>query len=299
MADNHDSLYPIRAVSAMTGVNAATLRAWERRYGLIEPSRTAKGHRLYSEADVARIRRIVTLLDQGMSPSQVGALLEAGRPAPASASGAGWDPLAQRMLDAVTRFDESDLDAVYRDALAAHPLNDVTENLTVPMLRRLGERWESGTGLVADEHFFRDYVRNALGSRLFHRARPQTGFTIVTACMPGEEHDIGLLLFNLSAEQEGIRVVSLGANTPLEDLPHVTAVTRARAIVLSTNYAAVDADVAQALRRLVADAGIPVFVGGQRSRSDREHIEQAGARALGERIGPAIRQLREALRPGS
>jgi len=143
---------------------------------------------------VERIRRILALLDQGMSPSQAGAALEAEHAARREDDNAGWEGLSKRLLEGIIRFDEAIIDRVYSDALSAHPLNQVIENLTIPMMQQLGERWESGEGMVAEEHFFRDYVRNALGSQLFHRPRPRAGSTIVTACIPDEEHDIGLLL---------------------------------------------------------------------------------------------------------
>ena len=291
MSRSDEDLYSIGTASSMTGVNPATLRAWERRYGLVEPSRTAKGHRLYSDADIARIQRIVSLLDHGVAPSRIGSVLEAEEPGTSAPDEPGWEPLLHKMLGAVRRFDEPALDGVYREALAAWPLDAVTENLTVPMLRKLGERWESGEGLVAEEHFFRDYVRNAIGSRLFHRARPPSGHTLVTACMPGEEHDIGLLLFNLTAEQAGFRIVTLGANTPLEDLPHVAAVTRARALVLAAGYAPIDAEAQSELEHLVRRTSLPVFVGGRRSEKDGESISDAGAMPLGARITAAVKVL--------
>lgn len=298
MSHGEDSLYPIRAVSNMTGVNAATLRAWERRYGLIEPSRTPKGHRLYSAADIARIQRIVELLDQGMPPSQVGAVLDAPSEGALGAGLPGWSALRRRLLDAVRRFDEPAVFDIYREALANHPFDDVTESLTVPTLQSLGDRWQTGKGRVAEEHFFHHYVRNALGSQLFHRHGRPSGPMLVTACLPGEEHDIGLLLFNLSAESAGFRVVSLGANTPLDDLPHVVEMTRARAVVLSTSCTSVEGKVAANLRKLGATLTVPVLVGGRQSEIDRDRIERAGAITLGEHIRTAVRELHGVLGRG-
>jgi DNA-binding transcriptional MerR regulator/methylmalonyl-CoA mutase cobalamin-binding subunit len=295
MNHEHESLYPIRAVSTMTGVNAATLRAWERRYRLIEPSRTAKGHRLYSPSDVARIHRIVELLDSGLPPSQIGALLNAEKERPGTGTPPGWKPLRHRLLSCVRQFDEPGLFRVYREALALHPLDDVTENLTVPVLEELGNRWEAGKGRIAEEHFFNQFVRNALGSRLFHRPWNPGPMTLVTACFPGELHDIGLLLFNLSAESRGYRIIGLGANTPLTDLPHVAGTTKAQAIVLSTTSTEVTDSAALGLRELVDSLEIPVLIGGKQSESDRRSIERAGATALGRRIGPALRDIHRLL----
>lgn len=295
MSREHESLYPIRAVSTMTGVNAATLRAWERRYGLIEPSRTAKGHRLYSPSDVARIHRIVELLDSGLPPSQIGAILNTERERPGTGSLPGWKPLRHQLLGCVRQFDEPGLFQVYREALASQPLDDVTENLTVPVLEELGNRWETGKGRVAEEHFFQQFVRNALGSRLFHRSWHPGPMTLITACLPGELHDIGLLLFNLSAESRGFRVVGLGADTPLADLPHVAGAAKAQAVVLSTTCTGITDSAALGLRELVDSLEIPVLIGGRQSETDRRPIEQAGATALGRRIGPALHDIHRLL----
>ena len=68
---DESELFPIRTVASLTGVNAITLRAWERRYGLIKPVRTDSGHRLYTQVDIDTIHQVVALLDKGVAISQV------------------------------------------------------------------------------------------------------------------------------------------------------------------------------------------------------------------------------------
>lgn len=283
--------YPISAVSEMTGVNPATLRAWERRHGLLNPRRSEGGRRLYTPADVQRVRRIRASLEEGVMLSRVAALLESESGADALGI-VGWTRLQAQAIEAVSRFDEAGLDALYGRAFAVHSFAEVTESLTVPVLETLGKRWQSGEGLVAEEHFFHTYVRNVLGARFVHRVRSGHGKALVAACVPGERHDLGLLLFCLAAEAEGFRVINLGADAPLAELPRVAAACGAGAIVLAANYTCPEGQDAAALRRLSAAAGGPVvLVGGRRGEADRALFEAAGVEVLGTDMRAAIRRL--------
>src|SRR5579859_2088458 len=102
-------LFPIRTVASLTGVKAITLRAWERRYGLIRPARTGKGHRLYTHADIEQIRRVLALLDRGVQISRVGEVLKAEVVAGEVSGRRHWDLYLSRMAAAVARFDEEEL----------------------------------------------------------------------------------------------------------------------------------------------------------------------------------------------
>lgn len=286
-----EACYAISAVSEMTGESPATLRAWERRHGLLHPVRSEGGRRLYAPGDVQRVRRIRDCLERGVMLGQVAAVLDVD--AGAVAGPTDWGQLQAQLVIAVTNFDETALDAVYGRAFALYDFAEVTESLTVPVLQTLGRRWGSGEGLVAEEHFFQTYVRNALGARFLNRPRAGQGKVLLAACVPGERHDLGLLLFCLAAEAEGFRTVNLGADTPLEELPRVAAVCRAAAIVLAANYTTIDGDSANGLRSLAqALAGPVVLVGGRQVESTRDMIESAGARVLGADIRDGIRRLR-------
>jgi len=289
------SLYPIRTVSTLTGVNSVTLRAWERRYGLIRPTRTASGHRLYTQAHIDLINRVLVLLDKGIPISQVRAALESTEaPETAREPQAGpWQRYRERMVSAIIRFDENALEDSYNEALSLYPVDIVTRHLLLPLLAELGERWETAEGSVAEEHFFGVYLRNKLGARFHHRARGNTGPRILLACLPGELHEVGVLLFALAAHDAGYRVVLLGANMPLEDLPAVVRRAEIDAIVLSGSMRPETALLDARLPRLVADTGVPVCVGGLTSVGHRDAIVAAGAEALGSDIDHGLRRLRE------
>lgn len=129
VALEREELFPIREVSRLTGVNPVTLRAWERRYGLIEPVRTESGHRLYSMTDIERVRSVVEWIDRGVAVSKVSKILAKTEPLKAlshiisddqaTADYQQWQDQLQRVVSA---FDDLELDRVYSQIFASYPL---------------------------------------------------------------------------------------------------------------------------------------------------------------------------------
>jgi DNA-binding transcriptional MerR regulator/methylmalonyl-CoA mutase cobalamin-binding subunit len=288
-------LYPIRTVASLTGVNPVTLRAWERRYGLIQPTRTATGQRLYTQEQIDRVHRVLALLEKGVPVSKAQDALAARAAEPAAARGP-WQRQVERMIDAIVRFDEDALEDAYNEALALHPADVVTQRLLLPLLKALGDRWQREEGSVAEEHFFGVYLRNKLGARFHHRPRGNTGPKLLIACLPSELHEVGALLFALSAHEFGYRLVLLGANAPLEDLPIVVKRAAIDVVVLSGSIDPTPELLAQRLPKLAAAAGVPVCVGGQVSIKYRDAIVAAGAHPMGNDIERGLRRLPEILR---
>lgn len=301
MAPDHKDLsapseqYPIRTVSTLTGVNAITLRAWERRYGLIKPVRANSGHRLYTREDIDAIHRMVALLDKGISISQVRQALQAG---PTGLSGGEPDPWVrarENMINAIAQFNEWRLDDLYNEALGLYPSDLVTRLLLLPLLGELGTRWETAVGSVAEEHFFGVFLRNKLGARFHHRHRHAHGPKLLVCTLPGERHEVGLLLFALAAHDVGYRLVLLGADLPLTDLPHAQRAAQCDAIVLSGSIEPSPGLLQQSLPQLVAAVSVPVIVGGLTSVRHRDAISAAGAHSVGNDIAGGIRRLAELL----
>jgi len=291
------ALYPIRTVSELTRVNAITLRAWERRYGLFEPVRKASGHRLYTQEHIDLITRIVGLLDRGMRIGQVKAQLDAeanARVANASENvmrSDFWGRYLQRMIAAVIQFNEAGLEETYGTALSLYPMDEVTEKLLMPLLQELGRRWEQGDGSIAEEHFFAFYIRNKLGARFHHRPKQKTGAKILLGCLPGDRHETGLLLFALAASSAGYQTILLGADMPLEDLPAVASKTGVRAIVLSGILQPGSELLDRALPRLAGRTEVPVFVGGHASVKVHDALNRTGVKALGTDLNTGLARL--------
>ncbi len=280
--------FPIRTVSEITGVNSVTLRAWERRYGLIKPLRTPKGHRLYSQQDIQLIQEILDRLSQGMSISQIARdILENSSDVEKDNLDA-WSQYSQRMIDTISRFDEHALDAVYNDAMALYPVDIVTTRLIMPLLEELGNRWEKKAGSVAEEHFFSVYLRNKLGARFHHQNLKNSGPKLIMACMPGEHHEFGILLFALTAHSKGYQVILLGADLPVSELLQVAQRTDSQAIVLAGSASLSCATLNEDIKLLTESLSIPVFIGGDVAYACREDIAHAGAFPLGHDLSGSL-----------
>lgn len=284
---------PIRTVATLTGVKPITLRAWERRYGLFKPVRTPTGHRLYTHEHVEMIRRVVALTERGVPIGQVRDALDAAKPAAARPD--PWRDRLDRMAAAIARFDETELDRIQDEATSLHPADTVTQRLLVPLLVHLGERWQDIPGAIAEEHFFAMYMRSKLGSRLLHHARYAQGPRLLAACMPGEHHEIGLLLFCVEAAEAGMRLVILGADTPLDEIAAARKRAGCDAIVLSSSIDPPAGVIERDLPRLVRDAHIPVYVGGSISVRRRADIAASGAIPLGSQPQDGMRLIRARL----
>ena len=284
---NPTEMYPIGTVAALTGVKAVTLRAWERRYGVIEPARTATGRRLYTREQIDRVNRVLSLLDRGVAIGQASRSLG---PAPVAAARDAWSQVRERMIDAASRFDEGALDEAYNEALGLYPLDVVTRRLLMPLLEELGRRWETAEGSVAEEHFFATYVRNKLGARFHHRPRLTSGPRLLVACAPGEHHEIGALLFGLAAHDAGLQTILLGADTPFDQMALACRRAGCDAIAVSCSFAAGN-EFLRELTELAASVQAPVFVGGRAATTHRDAIARTGAIALGPDIDLGVRRI--------
>jgi DNA-binding transcriptional MerR regulator/methylmalonyl-CoA mutase cobalamin-binding subunit len=292
-----EKLYTIGTVSKLTGVGAITLRAWERRHGLIKPVRKESGHRLFTRRHIDQINRITSLTQQGMRISQIRPeMLETDTTSDAGRDSDTWNEQLNSMIAAIIDFDEDRLEEIYNEALSLHSISIVTRKLLTPLLIELGLRWASDAGSIAEEHFFAFYLRNKIGARYHHRARGNsTGPSLLLAGLPGEHHEIGLLLFTLAAHEAGYRVIPLGANMPLHELAYVAKKKSCSAILLSGAIEPSDRTLSKDLPKLVEAAGMPVMVGGLSSVYACDAINRAGAEALGRDVEHGLSRIKEIL----
>jgi DNA-binding transcriptional MerR regulator len=294
----NQGLVPIRTVSSLTGVNSVTLRAWERRYDLIKPARTPKGHRLYTMADVEMIHQVVSLLNNGMSIGQVRQVLDNSKicfeSTPEIQEGEGldfWQSHRHRLLQAVIVFDDGALNDIYNEMLSLYPVHIVAYRSIVPLLQELGERWAQGLGSIAEEHFFSVFLRNKLGARFHHLSRDHQGPKLLAAGLPGDQHEVGLLLFALAALDRDYSLVMLGPNTPLTELPPVIERAAIQAIVLSGSAETAPAVIEEELPALCQTVKIPVFLGGRVTDRYSVAIQVNGVIPLDADFGLALRRI--------
>ena len=169
-----DGWLPIREVARQTGVNAVTLRAWERRYGLIVPQRTPKGHRLFSADHVQRIHAILTWLNRGVPVSQVKGLIDSAQALPETVENE-WHGLRQNLLNAISELIERRVDDVFNQAMALYPPRTLCEQLLLPLLQDLEQRWQGQFGAQMERVFFLSWLRSKFGARIYHNNRQLQG----------------------------------------------------------------------------------------------------------------------------
>lgn len=231
-------LLRIGELSRRLGVSDHVLRAWESRYGLLQPVRSPGGFRLYSEADESRVRRMQAYLADGLSAAEAArAVLSGGGSAPTTQpghEGAAADGDAGAVLrQALDAFDEPAAQAALDRLLAGYSVPAVLRDVVLPYLADLGERWQRGTASVAMEHFATNVIRGRLAG-LARGWGSGRGPQALLACPPGELHDLALMMFGVVLHGNGWRVGYLGASTPLEELEQTANLARPDLVVLAT-----------------------------------------------------------------
>ena len=211
------------------GVSPELLRAWERRYALLQPIRTEGGFRLYTDEDAERVERMKRALHEGLSAAEAARRALAHERFPEGA----LDEARERLVAAAHAYDETAVHSIFDEALAAFSLETVLQELILPVLREIGAEWERGTLEVGQEHFASNLVRERLLAlaRLWGRGG---GALAVLACAPGERHDIGLIAFGLMLRSHGWRILFLGADTPLATLARAVATTGPQLVVVAS-----------------------------------------------------------------
>ena len=224
----------IGQLARRTGVSPELLRAWEQRYGLLQPTRTAGGFRLYSAADEARVLRMQDLVSGGLAAAQAARLLLSGdEPAPRtiSASATILDEEAGNLTASLDRLDEQAANTALDRLFAAYTVETVLQDVLLPYLHRLGERWEAGEVSVAQEHF----ASNLLRGRLLGLAQgwgQGQGPGAILACLPGEHHELGLLAFGVALRRRGWRIIYLGTDSPIGAVADIARSLRPMVVVL-------------------------------------------------------------------
>jgi DNA-binding transcriptional MerR regulator len=223
----------IGALSRRVGVSPELLRAWEQRYGLLRPGRSAGGFRLYSPADEERVHAMRRHLDAGVSAAEAArlALAESERGREEGQS-AGLTGLSTELRAALDRLDEPRAHAAVDRLLATFTVRTVVRDVVLPYLHELGERWEQREASVAQEHF----ASNILRGRLLGLARDWgrgAGPNAVLACAPGELHDLALISFGLTLSGRGWRITYLGPDTPIATIQETLANLEPRLVVIA------------------------------------------------------------------
>jgi MerR family transcriptional regulator, light-induced transcriptional regulator len=273
----------ISELSRRAGVSGHVLRAWERRYGLLQPVRSEGGFRLYTEADERRVRRMRDHLARGLSAAEAArATLQddaaAGRVAVPGRLAAAAGELAGALRRAFDVFDEPAAQAILDRLVSDLSVTAVMREIVLPYLAELGDRWERGDASIAQEHFASNLIRGRLAG-LARGWGDGSGPRAILACPPGERHDLALMIFGVTLNRHGWRIDYLGADTPVEELTRTAAARPPDlAVLAATRRGALEPLIAElaALARTVplalAGAGaapqLAAAAGAQRLASD-------------------------------
>lgn len=291
-----DALMRIGELGRRVGVSTHALRAWERRYGLLHPTRTPSGYRLYSADDEHRIRDLLRLRSEGVPTSEAAArVLGSDRLQRASGAGCGSTPAApsaratafhKAMHEAVDHWDEgaahAAIDELFRHMSVSHGIEDGI----LPFLAQLGERWADGDVSIGQEHFASGVVRRRLSAFTLAWGTGH-GRLAVVACPPRENHDIGPFCFAVLLARSGWRVRFLGADTPIRSIGQAARAGAADIVVVATTRSDRVATQVDGLRDVATIA--PLYLGG---RGADEHVAIAcDAVALPQRMSEAVGQI--------
>lgn len=239
-----EPLLNIKAVSQATGVEPVTLRAWERRYGIPEPSRSEQGYRLYSERDVAILRWLKSKVDAGVKIRQAVDMLHTQTPqalpqaSPISlhaAEGSNLDVLRSEMLAGAYEFDAARVQNSMAEAFALFPVEDVCLNLLIPVLSQIGHEWRTGRASLQVEHFLTNLVRQQLLTLDAAAPQPTRRGRVLVGCGPGDLHEIGVLTLSILLRRRGWDVIYLGQAVGLNRLQTTLESTRPDVVMLSAS----------------------------------------------------------------
>ena len=228
----HDEdLLPIREVVRLTGINPVTLRAWERRYGLIQPIRTEGGHRLYTQHDIATILEAMRWTERGVAVSKVGELINRSEAQHSTATfeSSEHTALQNEILDALKHFDENQLEQLFGQSFTRHPLGTLIDDIWLAVWHQL--RHEEGFGVTSQLLFLESFLRSRFLQRLYSMRQPKKT-PILVASLSGQCHDISLLAHAvlLAGDEGAVRV--LAANQPVDELAIVCQAIKPQALVL-------------------------------------------------------------------
>jgi methanogenic corrinoid protein MtbC1 len=306
--------HPIAVVSERTGLSQDLLRVWERRYRAVQPKRGVGGHRLYSDADVTRLRLLSAASGAGRSIGHIAGLssdelsrivqedaearlTQAGRPAAQASQGErelalGAADAVEQALEATARLDAAELEHLLRRSVAQRGVTAFIEEVASPLLRRLGDDWHAGRSTIAHEHLASSTVHDIVTEAMRSLGRRAGAATVLVATPTGERHAIGAALVGAAAAADGWRVLYLGADVPAKEIAAAAIAARVRVVAVSITYIGDGAATVAELRtlRTLLPPTVVLLAGGAGAM-----VVAAELAAVGVRVGTRLADLRDAL----
>ncbi|RPI73703.1 MAG: MerR family transcriptional regulator [Ignavibacteriales bacterium] len=289
--------YPIKVVSQMTGLSVFVIRAWEKRYNAVSPSRTDTNRRLYSEEDIEKLKLLNEAVQRGhniggvanLSIGELGSVLE-NKPAvrinhSASDSNipvetfADLDTTINNCIEAIKSYDGKTLETILLKASSKMSQPQLLENLVVPLIYKVGDLWHDGSIRIANEHIASVVIRSFLTSLLERYKFIASAPIIISATPSGQEHELGALIAGVVAASLGWKVIYLGPNLPVEEIASVTESLEAKIVALSIVYPNDDPQLKKDLKNLrrMLSPNISIIAGGRAAAGYLDVLDEINA----------------------
>ncbi len=284
--------YPIKVVSQMTGLSEFVIRAWEKRYDAVVPSRTETNRRLYSEEDIEKLRLLNEAVNSGhniggianLSIGDLRTILRKEKArsqdkVTADVSASDIDLLMNNCIEAVKAYDGKELETILLKSSSKLSQPVLIEELIVPLVYKLGDMWHEGIIRVANEHLATGVIRSFL-ARLIERNKPDDNAPIIISATPrGQDHELGAMIVGVTAAPLGWKVIYLGPNLPVEEIAAVADSLEAKVVALSIVYPGDDQQLKLDflnLRRILPE-NTSIIVGGRAAEHYMDSIDEIGA----------------------
>jgi DNA-binding transcriptional MerR regulator/methylmalonyl-CoA mutase cobalamin-binding subunit len=288
--------YPIKVVSQMTGLSVHVIRAWEKRYSVVEPDRTDTNRRLYSEEDIEKLKLLNDALRLGhhiggianLSLSELKNLLSKENHSTVEiknglsstiSSESSVDETFSECIEAIKNYDAKKLESVLLNSSTRLTQPVLLENLVVPLVYKIGEMWHNGEIRVANEHLASSVIRGFLFNLLESYSVSNSAPVVISATPRGQDHELGALIVGVVAASSGWKVIYLGSNLPAEEIGAVVSHLNARIVALSIVYPNDDPLLPRELRKIkqILPSGVSIIAGGRSANGYLDVLDEIGA----------------------
>jgi len=287
--------YPIKVVSQMTGLSVHVIRAWEKRYNVVEPDRTDTNRRLYSEEDIEKLRLLNDASHLGhnigslaaLSLSELKNLLAKERSnLPETKVGLNSfssintvEEILTECIETVKDYDAKKLESILLNASAKLTQPVLIEEVVIPLVYKIGDMWHEGEIRVANEHLASSVIRSFLFNLLESYPSNNSAPVLISATPRGQEHELGALIAGVVAAASGWKVVYLGANLPAEEVGAVVSYLNTKVVAISLVYPSDDPSLPKELKKLkqILPPGVSIIAGGRAADGYLNSLDEIGA----------------------
>ena len=287
--------YPIKVVSQMTGLSVHVIRAWEKRYNVVEPDRTDTNRRLYSEKEIEKLKLLNDAVHLGhniggianLSVEELKALLKKDNVDLSKFTGTivksetdkSIEEILAECISAIKGYNAKELEAILLNASTKFTQPILIEELIVPLVYKVGDMWHEGEIRVANEHLASSIIRSFMFNLLESYSLNDSAPVMVSATPRGQEHELGALIAGVVAASSGWKVIYLGSSLPAEEIGAVVSHLNAKVVALSIVYPNDDPHLKHELKKLhqLLPTGVSIIVGGRAANGYLDVLDEIGA----------------------